>query len=147
MDILPSLFQRDTETELKWLVDQTEKWCQDRALFGAVMESISIIDGKHKSLTKGALPDILSKALAVTFDTNIGHDYLADAEERYKFYHETEDRDSPSTSSTSTRSRRVVCPTSHSTSSLLALVWVSHCSCATVQQVHCRKGRTSSTSL
>ena len=92
LDILPSLFQRDTETEMKWLVDQTEKWCQDRALFGAVMESISIIDGKHKSLTKGALPDILSKALAVTFDTNIGHDYLADAEERYKFYHETEER-------------------------------------------------------
>ena len=92
LDILPSLFERDTETELNWLVDQTEKWCQDRALFGAVMESISIIDGKHKSLTKGALPDILSKALAVTFDTNIGHDYLADAEERFKFYHETEDR-------------------------------------------------------
>jgi archaellum biogenesis ATPase FlaH len=92
LDILPSLFERDTETELNWLVDQTEKWCQDRALFGAVMESISIIDGKHKTLTKGALPDILSKALAVTFDTNIGHDYLADAEERYRFYHETEER-------------------------------------------------------
>ena len=92
IDILPSLFEKDTETELPYLIDQTEKWCQDRALFGAVMESISIIDGKHKTLTKNALPDILSKALAVTFDTNIGHDYLADVEERYRFYHETEQR-------------------------------------------------------
>ena len=92
MDILSSLFERDSETEIKWLVDQTEKWCQDRALYGAVMESISIIDGKHKTLSKGSLPDILSKALAVTFDTNIGHDYLADAEDRYRFYHESEER-------------------------------------------------------
>ena len=75
-DILPDLFVKDTDTELDWLMDQTEKWCQDRALFNAVMESISIIDGKHQSLTKNALPDILSKALSVTFDSSIGHDYL-----------------------------------------------------------------------
>ena len=92
VDMLPSLFEPDHDTDIKWLMDQTEKWCQDRALFNAVMESISIIDGKHQTLTKNALPDILSKALAVTFDTNIGHDYLQDAESRYEFYHEAEER-------------------------------------------------------
>ena len=92
MDILPDLFTRDDETDLDWLLNQTEKWCQDKALYNAVMESISIIDGKHQTLTKNALPDILSKALAVTFDTNIGHDYLQDAEERYEFYHTVEER-------------------------------------------------------
>jgi replicative DNA helicase len=92
VDMLPSLFEKDTDTDTKWLMDQTEKWCQDRALFNAVMESISIIDGKHQTLTKNALPDILSKALAVTFDSAIGHDYLSDAEERYEFYHREEER-------------------------------------------------------
>ena len=92
VDMLPSLFEPDHQTDIKWLLDQTEKWCQDRALFNAVMESISIIDGKHQTLTKNALPDILSKALAVTFDTNIGHSYLDDAEERYEFYHTEEER-------------------------------------------------------
>ena len=91
-DILPDLFIRDNDTELDWLMDQTEKFCQDRALFNAVMESISIIDGKHKSLTKNALPDILSKALAVTFDNSIGHDYLLDTEARYEFYHTEEEK-------------------------------------------------------
>ena len=91
-DILPDLFTKDHDTSLEWLLDNTEKWCQDRALYNAVMESISIIDGKHQQLTKNALPDILSKALAVTFDTSIGHDYLQDAEERYQFYHEVEER-------------------------------------------------------
>jgi len=92
MDILPDLFAKDNTTDSDWLVKNTEKWCQDRALFNAVMESISIIDGKHHSLTKNALPDILSKALSVTFDTNIGHDYLENAESRYEFYHTVEER-------------------------------------------------------
>jgi len=92
MDIIDDLFTKDTETELAWLMDKTEKWCQDRALFMAVMESISIIDGKHQTLTKNALPDILSKALAVTFDNSIGHDYLENVEERYEFYHRSEER-------------------------------------------------------
>lgn len=91
MELLPTLFEK-VEVDQRWLLDATEKWCQDRALFNAVMESISIIDGKHKELTKNALPDILSKALSVTFDTNIGHDYLENAGERYEFYHETEER-------------------------------------------------------
>lgn len=82
--------QRDADQE--WLLDTTEKWCQDRALFNAVMESMTIIDGKHKTLSKNALPDILQKALSVTFDTNVGHDYLDNVEERYEFYHEQEER-------------------------------------------------------
>ena len=91
MEILPNLFQKE-ETNLDWLVDRTEKWCQDRAVFNAVMESINIIDGKHKTLSKGSIPDVLSKALAVTFDTNIGHDYLENVDARYEFYHEKEER-------------------------------------------------------
>jgi len=91
MEMLPVLFEK-VETNENWLIDATEKWCQDRALFNAVMESISIIDGKHKTLTKNALPDVLSKALSVTFDSNIGHDYIENAEERYDFYHEVEER-------------------------------------------------------
>mgnify|MGYP003302739214 FL=1 len=75
-----------------WLYDSTEKWCQDRALYNAVMESISIIDGKHGTLTKNALPEILTKALGVSFDTNVGHDYIENADERYEFYHRDEER-------------------------------------------------------
>ena len=91
MEILPNIFAPETSDE-KWLEDTTEKWCQDRAIHNAIMESISIIDGKHKSLTKNALPDLLSKALAVSFDTNIGHDYIENVNERYEFYHEDEER-------------------------------------------------------
>jgi len=91
MDIIPQLFTREP-IDNDWLLDATEKWCQDRALYNAVMESISIIDGKHESLTKNALPDILSKALGVSFDKNIGHDYIENVEERYEFYHTEEDR-------------------------------------------------------
>ena len=90
--ILPDLFTEDKETDLEWLLVNTEKWCQDRALFNAVLESISIIDGKHDTLTKTALPDILSKALGVTFDNNVGHDYLTSSESRYDFYHRVEER-------------------------------------------------------
>lgn len=91
MEVLPNLFGVDKVDE-KWLEDTTEKWCQDRAIHNAIMESISIIDGKHKSLTKNALPELLSKALAVTFDTNVGHDYIENVDERYEFYHEDEAR-------------------------------------------------------
>ena len=91
MDIVPQLFSTDV-IDQDWLLDATEKWCQDRALYNAVMESISIIDGKHESLTKNALPDILSKALGVSFDKNVGHDYIENVEERYEFYHTEEDR-------------------------------------------------------
>lgn len=91
MEIIPELFTKETSDE-EWLLDATEKWCQDRALFNAVMESISIIDGKHQTLSKNALPDILTKALGVSFDTNVGHDYLEAFQERYEFYHRDEER-------------------------------------------------------
>ena len=91
MDIVPQLFTHE-KIDHDWLIDSTEKWCQDRAIHNAIMESITIIDGKHDSLTKGALPDLLSKALGVAFDTNVGHDYVENAEQRYEFYHTEEDR-------------------------------------------------------
>ena len=91
MEILPNIFQGEKADE-KWLEDTTEKWCQDRAIHNAIMESISIIDGKHGSLTKNALPDLLQKALSVSFDTNVGHDYIENVDQRYDFYHEQEER-------------------------------------------------------
>ena len=92
-EILPTIFDTTTEkSDTDWMLDTTEKWCQDRAIHNAIMESISIIEGKHQELSKNALPDLLTKALAVTFDTNIGHDYLVNMEERYDFYNAQEDR-------------------------------------------------------
>ena len=91
MELLPKIFAPE-EADEKWLHDTTEKWCQDRAIHNAIMESISIIDGKHKSLTKNALPDLLTQALAVTFDPSVGHDYIEDVEQRYDFYHMDEER-------------------------------------------------------
>ena len=91
MDVLPYIFS-DEQVDEQWLLDTTEKWCQDRAVYNAIMESISIIDGKHESLTKNALPDILTKALGVGFDTNVGHDYIENVERRYDFYHTEEQR-------------------------------------------------------
>lgn len=87
LEVLPTVFE-ETEVNEEWLIDTTEKWCQDRALFNAVMESISIIEGKHATLSKTALPDILSNALAVSFDANIGHDYLEGWLARYDYYNE-----------------------------------------------------------
>ena len=91
VDIVPQLFTND-KVDDKWLLDTTEKWCQDRAIYNAIMESISIIDGKHEELTKGALPDLLSKALGVGFDLKVGHDYVENADQRFEFYHTEEDR-------------------------------------------------------
>jgi replicative DNA helicase len=91
VDILPHIFS-DEKIDEDWLMDTTEKWCQDRAVYNAIMESISIIDGKHETLTKNALPDILQKALAVAFDTNVGHDYIENVDKRYEFYHTEESR-------------------------------------------------------
>jgi len=91
MDILPDIFKY-AEEDMDWLTERTEKWCQYRAVFNAVMESISIIDGKHQELSKNAIPEVLSKALSVSFDTNIGHDYLESVDERWDFYHTDEER-------------------------------------------------------
>jgi replicative DNA helicase len=78
--------------DIQWALDETEKFCQDRSIYLAIMESIQIIDGKHKELTNNAIPEILSKALGVSFDTNIGHDYIDNSDSRYDFYHRVEER-------------------------------------------------------
>jgi replicative DNA helicase len=81
-----------TETEVQWLVDKTEKFCQEKAIYNGVLRAISILDGKDKSHEKGAIPSILSDALAVSFDNSVGHDYLENSDERYEFYHRKEER-------------------------------------------------------
>jgi len=81
-----------TEAEIQWLVDKTEKFCQEKAIYNAVLGSISILDGKDKNHDKGQIPKILSDALAVSFDNSVGHDYLQDSDDRYEFYHRKEER-------------------------------------------------------
>ena len=83
---------KPTEVDLDWLVDTTEKFCKDRAIYNAIVEGVNIIDGKDKKRTPDAIPDILSDALAVGFDNSVGHDYLMDGQERYDFYHKKEEK-------------------------------------------------------
>jgi len=85
-------FLNDAPVEKQWLLDTTEKWCRDRAIYLALMESIHIADGNNEKKNRDAIPSILSDALAVSFDNNIGHDYLQNYEERYEFYHRKEDK-------------------------------------------------------
>ena len=82
----------DSPVEFEWLVDTTEKWCRDRAIYLALLDSIAIADGKDEKKNPEAIPSILSDALAVSFDNHIGHDYLQDYEERFNFYHQKESR-------------------------------------------------------
>ena len=82
----------DSPVDNRWILDTTEKWCRDRAIYLALMESIHIADGKDDKKGRDAIPSILSDALAVSFDNNIGHDYLQNYEERYEFYHRKEDK-------------------------------------------------------
>jgi len=89
VDMVEELNATNKQDE-EWLLDETEKFCKDKSIYNAILESIHIIDGKSNSKTKEALPSILSDALAVCFDTNIGHDYIKDAEKRYEFYHTLE---------------------------------------------------------
>ena len=81
-----------SESEYVWLLDETEKWCKDRAIYNAIFSGIQIIDGKDKKKTPEAIPDILTKALAVSFDTQVGHDYIDQSTERYEFYHTVEEK-------------------------------------------------------
>src|SRR6056300_682767 len=94
VDAIQSLSKQEDDVNEDWLLDSTEKWCKDRAVYLAIMESIQIIDGKTKDKAEGAIPDILSKALAVTFDTNVGHDYIENATDRYEAYHRVEEKQS-----------------------------------------------------
>ena len=82
----------DDPTDYDWLVDATEKWCQERAIYLSLMESVKIADGQDTKRDKGAIPQILSEALGVSFDQHVGHDYVSDAQARYEFYHRTEEK-------------------------------------------------------
>jgi len=82
----------DPSTKLDWLLDKTEQFCQEKAVYNAIMKSIEIIDNKNNQTSKGAIPQILTDALGVSFDSHIGHDFLDDAESRYEFYHTREVR-------------------------------------------------------
>ena len=82
----------DDKTDLEWLVDKTEQFCQDKAIYNAVRESILVLDGQHKELDKGSIPDLLSTALGVSFNQSIGHDFLEQSEDRFDFYHTKEDK-------------------------------------------------------
>lgn len=90
VEYLSNLEKSDTDEE--WLLDKTEEFCQEKAVYNAIMESIGIIDGRDKEKTKGAIPEILSKALSVSFDSSIGHDWIEDFQARYEFYHKVEER-------------------------------------------------------
>ena len=82
----------DEWVDFNWLVDATEKWCQERAIYNALMQSIKIADGGDKKVKKDAIPSILQDALSVSFDEHIGHDYIESADERYEFYHKDEEK-------------------------------------------------------
>ena len=82
----------DNPADLTWLLDTTEKWCRDRAIYLALIESIQLADGKDDTKGRDAIPSILSDALAVSFDNHVGHDYLIDYEDRYESYHRKEDK-------------------------------------------------------
>jgi len=82
----------DAQVDMQWLVDTTEKFCKDKAVYNAILNGIQIIEGKDKEHTAEAIPSILSEALAVAFDQNVGHDYVEDGDERYEFYHKKEEK-------------------------------------------------------
>lgn len=90
--LINEVFGLDENTDLLWLIDTAEKFCKDKAVYNAVLTSIQILDGKDKNFTKNAIPQLLSDALSVSFDTAIGHDYMSDTDKRYEFYHRIEEK-------------------------------------------------------
>ena len=82
----------EDKVDPEWLINTTEKWCKDRAVYLSLLESIKIADGKDKTKTRDAIPSILSEALGVCFDEHVGHDYIEDFESRYDFYHRKEEK-------------------------------------------------------
>ena len=83
---------KEDKVELAWITEQTEKFCQDKAIYNAIMESVGILDDKNGKKSKGEIPKLLSDALGVSFDSNVGHDYMQDYDDRYDFYHRVETR-------------------------------------------------------
>jgi len=91
MELVRQLVEPEPVT-MDWLLESTESFCQERAVFNAVMDSIAILDGKDKNRTKNSIPEILSEALGVSFDSHIGHDFIDDFEKRFDYYHRTEEK-------------------------------------------------------
>ena len=93
LGLLDDINQNKNEpTEIQWLIEQTEKFCQDKAIYNAIMESVTILDSKNTNKDKGEIPKLLSNALGVSFDSHIGHDYINDYDSRFEFYHRQETR-------------------------------------------------------
>lgn len=93
LELLKEIESTKTEkVEMQWLTEQTEKFCQDKAIYNAIMESVSILDDKTSGKSKGEIPQMLADALGVSFDSNVGHDYLNDSSDRFDSYHKTEAR-------------------------------------------------------
>jgi replicative DNA helicase len=93
LGVLNEFHETISETvDLEWLVDKTEGFCQEKAIYNAVLESISILDNSHKELSKGSIPKLLSDALAISFDSSVGHDYLDDSEDRFDYYHKVDEK-------------------------------------------------------
>jgi archaellum biogenesis ATPase FlaH len=92
LGVLDEISKDKTEQKLEWVLDTTEKFCQERAIYNAIMDSIQIIDGKDANRGKGSIPAILSDALGVSFDPHVGHDYIDSFADRYDFYHRIEKR-------------------------------------------------------
>ena len=91
LGLLDDINQSKNEpTEIQWLIEQTEKFCQDKAIYNAIMESVTILDSKNTNKDKGEIPKLLSNALGVSFDSHIGHDYINDYDSRFEFYHRQE---------------------------------------------------------
>ena len=90
VDIIKTL--NPMEVDFDWLVDHTEKFCKDKAIYNAIVDGIKIIDGKDKKRKPDAIPEILTDALSVSFDNSVGHDYIEDAESRFDYYHRVEER-------------------------------------------------------
>ena len=90
--LIVEIFSLSNNHDLEWLLNETELFCKEKAVYNAILESIHIIDGKSKTKSENAIPSILSDALSVAFDTHIGHDYIEDSDNRYDFYHKKEDK-------------------------------------------------------
>jgi replicative DNA helicase len=92
VSIADDMFKEGEKSDTLWLVEQTEKFCKEKAIYNGIMESIGIIEGKDKEKTQNAIPEIMSKALSVSFDTRVGHDFLEDVDDRYEYYHRVEEK-------------------------------------------------------
>ena len=90
--ITDEMYKEGEKSDTVWLIENTEKFCKEKAIYNGIMESIGIIEGKDKEKTQNAIPEIMSKALSVSFDTRVGHDFLEDVDERYEYYHRVEEK-------------------------------------------------------